>query len=398
LKKKLFLLFIVFFFLGLSLIVQVKAADFSWKDNFNYANLQQMKDAGWTNVNPNGISFQPSGVVLDGTKADTIIRYHNFPTGIYDWSVETKSMWLGTGHSGPGINVFTEKHSYAIVADGWNSHFAFARDGKQVTFGTYKEQANVWITMTITKKNDLVDVYYNGALIYNYTEVDTVSYKLTGVDRIAPWHGVMLYDYYQVAGPDVVSAVSSGQFPIFYVAVGGGIAAIAVVGAAVYFFVIAGGGAGASSAGVGGTLTGGTAGAVGSTLGGAIGAVASSELLNFVEGYENILSNLFFKSVTDILADLGYDSSGLVAPELFGSASSAVTPTVEGESSMIQMMADGIKDTMSSASQDARTMMCPDVNDLWRDMTPEMREALGAARKDAYETGLGAEFDDVAEI
>jgi hypothetical protein len=50
----------------------------------------------------------------------------------------------------------------------------------------------------------------------------------------------------RVGGADSVPAEDSG-FPIAYVAVGGGIAAIAVVGAAVYFFHIARGGAAAAS-------------------------------------------------------------------------------------------------------------------------------------------------------
>jgi hypothetical protein len=258
LKSKLFLLTALFVVLGLLLIIQIKAADFSWKDDFSYANLQQMQDAGWVLENPSGTRLESGGVVIDGTKADTVIRYRDFPSGIYDWSVETRSMWLGVGHSGPGINVITEKHNYGVVADGWYNHFAFARDDKQVTFGSYTEQANVWVTMTITKKGNAVNVYCNGVSIYNYTEADTASYKLTGVDRIAPWRGVMLYDYYQVAGPDAVSVptADSGGFPIFYVAVGGGIAAIVAIGAVVYFQFFAGGSAAAAAGAASGAAAG----------------------------------------------------------------------------------------------------------------------------------------------
>jgi hypothetical protein len=321
LKAKLCLLAALFVVLSLVLIVQVKAADFSWKDDFNYANLQEMEDAGWTYVNSNGISFQSGGVVIDGTKADTIIRYRGFPSGIYEWSVETKSTWLGTGHSGPGINVITEKHSYGVVADGWYNHFAFARDGNQVTFGSYKEQANVWVTMTITKKGDAVNVYCNGVLIYNYTEVDTASYKLTGVDRIAPWRGVMLYDYYQVAGPGVVAAptAESGGFPIFYVAVGGGIAAIVAIGAVVYFIFFAGGSAAA------------VAGVAGGTAAGALSGTASASLVGSDEALYSLASNLMSETVSDILKDLGYDAPGSV--EVLRGDSASVAEAVDELSS-----------------------------------------------------------------
>jgi hypothetical protein len=333
LRGKLCILAALLAVLTLMLIFQVKAADFTWKDDFHYANLQEMQNAGWVLENPSGTRLESNGVVIDGTKADTVIRYRNhFPSGIYDWSVETKSMWLGVGHSGPGLNVVTEKHSYGIVADGWYNHFAFARDDKQVTFGSYEEQANVWVTMTITKKGDAVNVYCNGVSIYSYTEVDTASSKLIGVERIAPWRGVMLYDYYQVAGPDAISATTADSrgFPIFYVAVGGGIAVIAVVGAAVYFFFIAGGGAGATAAaGAAGVLAGGAAGTAGGALGGAEGAIAGGVIgagtaSAYSDVFESVMSNLFFETVTNIMSDLGYDCSNLVTPDIFGQPTSEI--------------------------------------------------------------------------
>jgi len=238
LKTKLWLIAALFMVLGLLLVAQVKGEDFSWKDNFNYASVAEMQTAGWILRNPDGVSLQPNGVVIDGTKADTVIEYYNFTSGIIDWSVETRSMWLGVGHSGPGVGIITAGHSYGVAGDGWYDHFIFDRDGEAETFGRYIEVENAWTTMRITKQGNTVTVYFNGELIKTYIEQDQTSYEVTGVARIAPWHGVMLYDYYQVTGPDVEPA--SSEFSIYYFAVGGGIVAVVVAGAAVYYFFIAG--------------------------------------------------------------------------------------------------------------------------------------------------------------
>ncbi|MEM2130819.1 MAG: hypothetical protein QXZ70_09500 [Candidatus Bathyarchaeia archaeon] len=333
-KRALGILLLLSAVLVLILIVETKAADFSWKDDFTYADQQQMQAAGWQLVNKEGIRFESDGVVLDGTKADTIIRYRNhFPSGVYDWSVETRSMWLGIGHSGPGLNAFTEKHSYGVVADGWYNHFAFERDGKIVTFGNYNEQANVWITMTMTKKDDTINVYLNGQLIYTHIEEDKASYKLIGVDRIAPWRGVMLYDYYQVAGPDVVSAGNSGGPPIFYIAVGGGVAALIVVGAAVYFFFIAGGSTAATAAaGVAG----------GATTGALSGAIPASIAEIETDALSSFASNLVSDTVADTLNSIGYMTPG--------SSEASAEPALRSDfDSVAEAVTDMISNTVVAA-------------------------------------------------
>jgi hypothetical protein len=76
--------------------MHVQAADFEFREDFNYANLDQMTNAGWTINRPSGTSFDSGAVVLDGTGGDSSISYSNhFPSGIYDWTVETRAMWLG---------------------------------------------------------------------------------------------------------------------------------------------------------------------------------------------------------------------------------------------------------------------------------------------------------------
>jgi hypothetical protein len=121
-------------------------------------------------------------------------------------------------------------------------------------------------------------------------------------------------------GTGSVPAADSG-FPIFYVAVGGGIVAVIAVGAAIYFFYIAGGSAGATAAGALGV---GSSGAVGGALGSlsevsAVG-VAGGGLLVDPDVLGNVMVNLFSETIMNLMSGLGYDCSGLAANDIFGSS------------------------------------------------------------------------------
>jgi len=233
LKGKVCIIVAVFVVLSLVMTVQVKAADFTWREDFNYESLQQMEDAGWQLANPDGTRLDSGTVVLDGTQADTSINYINhFPEGIYDWTLEIKALWLGHGHSQPAIYVGTELHNYGFVADGWGSQYGLYRDGASpITFGSYAEQANVWVTLRMEKKANIINMYHDGTLVKSYTEQDTTPSQLTGVSTISPWKGDEKYEYYQVS--ESASAPSS-DFPLLYVVVGGITVAIVAV-AAIYY-------------------------------------------------------------------------------------------------------------------------------------------------------------------
>ena len=236
LKGKLFFFVVVFLFFSLLYCVQVSSAEFFWKDDFNYASVQDMQNAGWVLDNPAGTSLQADGVVIDGKDADTVIRYRDFPEGLNDWNVETRSMWVGGKHSCPGLDVITEKHVYSFSGNGWYNDLNFDRDGVTETIGSYIDQTG-WVTMTMTKIGNTMNLYLNGELMKTYVEADSSPSALIEVDRISPWKGAMLYDYYQV---NAAAVASSGDFPILYVAVGGGIAGSVAVGAAAYWYFFAG--------------------------------------------------------------------------------------------------------------------------------------------------------------
>jgi hypothetical protein len=273
LKAKLWLFFtILLLSLSFAALVSAQTGQVYFKEDFNYASLDQMQAAGWTFTRPAGISVDSGAVILNGVGGDCAIHYNNhFQTGIFDWKVESKSMWLGQGHTTNGVYVSTEKHSYSFSADGYYDEFAFYRDNiKILRFGSYQETANQYFIMTMVREANTFSLYFNGELKNTYTENDTQQSAATGIALVSPWRGDAKYDYYQIGEPTAVftssnPTVSTDSFPMIPVLVGGGIAAAVVGGIVVYYFFIAGGGSASTGAGGGvGSAGAGSAGGTGS--------------------------------------------------------------------------------------------------------------------------------------
>ncbi len=351
-KVKLCLVVTLLIVFSILLVVQVKAEEFLWKDDFSYSSLQQMKNAGWDLANPSGTRLESDGVVLDGTKADTSINYLNhFPAGIFNWTIEIRALWLGHGHSQPAIYVGTEHHNYGFVADGWGSRYGLYRDGASpVTFGSYKEQANTWVTLRMEKQANIISMYCNGAVVNVYTEQDTSLSQLEGFSTISPWKGDEKYDYVQVSSSVSAQPSTSSGFPVFYVAVGGGIAAAAVIGAAVYYFFIAGGGA-AAAAGAGGALASGAAGAV----------AGASTLINpaMISTVNSIFTNLFSETTTNIMTELGYETTSIVTPNVLSTSNAGELSNLSNQISEQQQLFNTLS-TLISNNHEAALSSIPD--------------------------------------
>jgi hypothetical protein len=266
LKAKLWLFFaFLLFTLSFMAIASAQTEQVYFKEDFNYSSLDQMQAAGWTFTRPAGISVGSGAVVLDGTGGDCAIHYNNhFSTGIFDWKVESKSMWLGQGHTTNGVYVSTERHSYSFSADGYYDEFAFYRDNvKILRFGSYQETANQYFVMTMVREANIFSLYFNGELKNTYTEEDTQQSAATGIALVSPWKGDAKYDYYQIGAPTTVfstsaptsapasTPASTNSFSIVPVLVGVGIAATVIGGLLYYFFFT-----GVSSASAGSPLSG----------------------------------------------------------------------------------------------------------------------------------------------
>jgi hypothetical protein len=269
-KTKILLFFtILIISLNLAALAYAQTGTVYFKEDFNYSSLDQMQTAGWTFTRPAGISLSAGAVILDGTGGDCAMHYAtSFSNNFYNWKTETRSRWLGQGHSVLSVFTNTERHSYGLAADGYYNEFSFYRDSvKILRFGNYAEKANQYVLLTMVRQANTFSFYFNGELINTYTEKDTVSSKVTSLEMVSPWRGDAQYDYYQIGEPTAVftsstPTESTSSFPMVPVLVGGGIAAVVIVGIFVYYFVIAGSGAGASAGStIAGTGVGGSGGA-----------------------------------------------------------------------------------------------------------------------------------------
>jgi hypothetical protein len=202
----------VFCFVG---VIKAQNDTSVWRDDLNYSSFNQFQAAGWSSLQPTGISFSGTGVILDGTQGDNTISYSNrFPSGIYDWKVEARSKWTLGSHSGINIGAVTEKHTYHFMADGWYSGFAFYRDSQLILrIGIYQEISNEWITLRMEKHGNQIDMYYNDQHQNSYTETDTTPSQLIGYTTNSPWQGGAEFEYFQVWSSAFSSSFSPSVSP-----------------------------------------------------------------------------------------------------------------------------------------------------------------------------------------
>ncbi len=256
-KAILFTLLALVIFLSSSvMIVQAQSESSIWRDDMNYQSLNQLQTAGWTITHQVGINFTGSTIVLDGTQEDTAIHYsQHFPSGISNWKVEDKSRWILGSHCGNSVTAVTDKHSYTFMADGWYGDFVFYRDGQETTFGSYQETKNEWLTLSIEKQGNQINMYYKGELKSSYTETDTSSSNLVGVDAVSPWRGGSEYDYFEVWSMGTGATEPQTSLLSNPIVLGGIIGAVGIgVAGVLYFFVLGGSGASGGASGGGSAI------------------------------------------------------------------------------------------------------------------------------------------------
>lgn len=278
-KVSVLLVFAVFVFMYSSaLLVSAETVTSVWRDEMNYQSIDALQAGGWTVTHQEGIGFSGEAIILDGTSQDTAIHYSNhFSLGISDWKVEDKSRWTMGSHCGNSVTAITDKHSYAFMADGWYSNYAFYRDGQKTTFDNFQENKNTWLTLAIEKQGNQINMYHNGELKSTYTETDTSPSQLVAVDAVSPWRGGAEYDYFEVYQITDTSTQEAQQSLLSNpIVIGGIIGAVGVgIGGVLYFFVLGG----AGSSGGAGAATGGAAGGSGSA-GGSSGATTNTSSSN----------------------------------------------------------------------------------------------------------------------
>jgi hypothetical protein len=241
--------------------VEAKGGSFLWSDDFDQRSLSELEASGWTTTHRDGVAFGSGGVILNGTSADTPIHYPGL-TGVVgsDWKVEVRARWLGAGHSGLNVFVYTESHSYGFSADGYYNNFALYRDDrKELQFGSYTEKKGEWAILSMVKEGDTISMFFQGELKNRFVEQIAPLSKVTGVALISPWRGDSEYDYIGIGLPrDEGSSDGILGVPIPIVLIGGGLVGALVAGGAVLTYFLVSSGAG-SAAGAAGSAAGGAA-------------------------------------------------------------------------------------------------------------------------------------------
>lgn len=233
--------------------VEAKTGSSIWKDDFNYSSLSGMENAGWTSTNRDGVSFGSNGVILNGSSQDTAI-HHASPTNIIalDWKVEVRVRWLGLGHSGLNVFVYTQNHSYGLSADGYYNIFKLYRDDRTAReFGSYTEKKGEWVTISMVKRGDTISLFFQGKFIERYVEQLSPNSKLMSIGMISPWRGNSEYDYVKIDLPkDDGSSDGIFGLPTPLVLIGGGlVGALVAGGGVVAYILLSGGSAGTAAAG-----------------------------------------------------------------------------------------------------------------------------------------------------
>jgi len=171
----------------------------SWATNFNYQDLSEMQNEGWTISAPTGaVTLPGDGIVLDGSNGIAEVGYtSSIPTDIYDWKIDVKGMWLGgSGHSGLNVEMITERHTYIWALDGESGQYVFTRDGvKTIAIDGYVEKANEVVYLTIEKNGNYIGLYCNGKFLKYYAETDKQASRVTGVTFSSPSGSRSKYTY-----------------------------------------------------------------------------------------------------------------------------------------------------------------------------------------------------------
>jgi len=184
-----------------TLQVEAQAVALPWRDDFDYNNLDEMKTAGWTLTGEERITV--GGGILTFNNTASIHYMRGFPPDIYNFSVETKSRWIGRDRGYDGnFYVYTQRHWYAWFGDGFYPEYAFVRDGTRVLqFEGYTPVKGVWTNFTLEKKGNTFYMYQDRELKNIYTDPDEAPDELVRVDISCGPSSVMEYDHISVEVP-----------------------------------------------------------------------------------------------------------------------------------------------------------------------------------------------------
>jgi len=175
--------------LRISPAVALTSQSWTFRDDFNYTSIGQLQTAGW-NINPNPnippsyYGFRNSTLTLYSNGADNSasVSRSDIPSNVSDWSVAVRVEALGGMYHSIQDIVPTVGHTYRWTANGYQNGnpntLTLSVDGLGVVasfLGYYDGQLNVWHVLQLDMVNEILNMYFDGSLIGNYTEPDKMA-------------------------------------------------------------------------------------------------------------------------------------------------------------------------------------------------------------------------------
>ena len=172
---------------------------FSFRDDFNYASMNDLVAAGWTTFGCQCWDSVGDGVVSLSAPYpySSAITWNKIPSGVSDWSVTLQTEWAGGQIGDLRLDVYTSGHTYTWMASGGS--FILQRDasmGNNPVFSRsgYQPQMNVWHQLGLDMAVGKMSMYFDGNLIGTYTEQDSNT-DLTKVQTQVGSYTADSYDY-----------------------------------------------------------------------------------------------------------------------------------------------------------------------------------------------------------
>ena len=150
---------------------------FSFRDDFNYASMNDLVAAGWTTFGCQCWDSVGGGVLYLSAPYpySSAITWNKIPSGVSDWNVTLRTEWTGGQIGDLRLDVYTSSHAYTWMASGGS--FILQRDasmGNNPVFSRsgYQPQMNVWHQLRLDMAVGKMSMYFDGNLIGTYTEQD----------------------------------------------------------------------------------------------------------------------------------------------------------------------------------------------------------------------------------
>jgi len=172
---------------------------FSFRDEFNYASMNDLVAAGWTTFGCQCWDSVGGGVLYLSAPYpySSAITWDKIPNGVSDWNVTLRTEWTGGEIGGLRLDVYTSSHAYTWMASGGS--FILQRDasmGNNPVFSRsgYQPQMNVWHQLGLDMAVGKMSMYFDGNLIGTYTEQDPNT-DLTKISTQVGSYTADSYDY-----------------------------------------------------------------------------------------------------------------------------------------------------------------------------------------------------------